>query len=81
MTNSRFRHLDAWSIIVILLSFALFGAALFVKGLTHDLLLESGVFLVSVKLINMAHKNAVHAAMIEEQLDRIYQELRTPQQP
>jgi len=81
MTNSRFRHLDAWSIIVILLTFALFGAALFVKGLTHDLLLESGVFLVSVKLINMAHKNAVHAAMIEEQLDRIYQELRTPQQP
>jgi hypothetical protein len=29
----------------------LFVAALFTKGLNHDLFLESGVFLVSVKII------------------------------
>ena len=36
----------------------LFAAALFVKGFTHDLFIETGVLLVSVKLILlMAQKN------------------------
>jgi hypothetical protein len=54
-------HLDLGSIIVILITLVLFIAALFVKGLTHDLLLEAGVFLVSVKVIMMAYANSVHA--------------------
>jgi hypothetical protein len=41
------------------LTLALFVAALFAKGFTHDLLLEAGVFLVSVKLILVAYKNSV----------------------
>jgi len=34
--------------------------ALFTKGFTHDILLEAGVLLVSVKLIIMAYKNSVY---------------------
>ena len=48
------QHLDPWSRLVILATFAMFVAALFTKGIGHDLLLEAGVFLVSVKLFMMA---------------------------
>ena len=41
------------------LTLVLFIAALFAKGFTHDLVLEAGVFLVSVKLVLMAYKNSV----------------------
>jgi hypothetical protein len=41
------------------LTLVLFIVALFAKGFTHDLLLEAGVFLVSVKLILAAYKNSV----------------------
>lgn len=71
-----FRRMDAWSVIVVVLTFVLFAIALLVKGLTHDLLLEAGVFLVSLKLIHMAHKNAVHTEMMEERLDRIWEALQ-----
>lgn len=47
---------DPASLLVILLTFVLFSAALFVKGFTHDFLLEAGVFLVSVKLIMMSSR-------------------------
>ncbi len=48
---------DPWSIVVIVLTVGLFILAAFLKGFTHELLLEAGVFLVSVKLIMMASKN------------------------
>lgn len=63
------RHLDAWSGVVIVITFLMFVAALFVKGLGHDLLLEGGVFLVSVKLIMMAYKNSVTATKLNERLE------------
>ena len=56
---SRWRHLDNGSLGVMGLTLVLFVVALFAKGLTHDLLLEAGVFLVSVKLILAAYKNSV----------------------
>jgi len=65
------RHIDIWSLLVIIITFILFIIALFVKGMTHDLLLETGVFLVSVKLILMAYTNRVAAARIEKKLDEI----------
>ena len=49
-------HFDLGSLTIIAVTFVLFVVALFAKGLTHDLLLEVGVFLVSVKLIVMAYK-------------------------
>jgi hypothetical protein len=47
--------------VVIALTLILFVVALLIKGFTHDLLLEADVFLVSVKLILMSHKNSVLA--------------------
>lgn len=71
MPKSFIEHLDPWSVVVILLTLILFLVALFLKGFTHDLLLEAGVFLVSLKLIIMGHKNSVIARHTEEQLQRI----------
>jgi len=52
------KQFDTGSIFVIIITFILFTVALFIKGFTHDLLLEAGVFLVSVKLILMSYKNS-----------------------
>ena len=65
------KHLDIWSLLIIIITFVLFIIALFVKGITHDLLLETGVFLVSVKLILMAYRNRVATITIEKKLDEI----------
>jgi hypothetical protein len=62
---------DPWSILVIALTFGLFALALFVNGFTHDVLLEAGVFLVSVKLILMAKRNSEGEVRIEMQLGEI----------
>ena len=59
-------HLDFGSLVVIVITFVLFVVALFVKGFVQDMLLEAGVFLVSVKLIIMAHKNSVAVKAITE---------------
>lgn len=65
------RHLDVGSRLVIFVTFVLFVAALFIKGLGHDLLLEGGVFLVSVKLIMMAYKNSVATRQLNDRLDQL----------
>jgi len=65
------RHCDAWSLLVIIVTFLLFIIALFVKGVTHDILLEAGVFLVSVKLIMMGYKNSVNIRRLNERLDEL----------
>ena len=70
------KKLDTGSLIVILVTFVLFALALFTKGFTHDLLLESGVFLVSVKLIIMAYRNSVNNQMLARELSEIKTTLR-----
>ena len=70
------KHIDAWSLSVALITLALFVAALFAKGLSHDLFLEAGVFLVSAKLIVMAYKNTVAVNNLGDKLDKIYEELQ-----
>jgi hypothetical protein len=70
------KHFDLWSIVVIGLTLILFIVALFLTGLTHELLLEAGVFLVSVKLILMSYKNSVLAVETEDRLDQIHALLR-----
>jgi hypothetical protein len=62
------KHFDMGSLIVIAITFCLFVMALFFTGFTHALLLEAGVFLVSVKLILMAYKSSVSSAKIESEL-------------
>ena len=64
-------NLDLGSRLVIVITFALFVAALFVKGFGHDLLLEAGVFLVSVKLIIMAAKHGATDRELRQRLDQI----------
>ena len=66
---------DPGSLVVIAITLILFVWALFEKGLTHDLLLEAGVFMVSVKLIIMSYKNSLMAATIDAKLDRIAAEM------
>jgi hypothetical protein len=70
MANIR-HYFDAGSLLVILITLALFLAALYFTGFTHDLLLEAGVFLVSVKLILMSYKNAVVSDKLHNELAEI----------
>jgi hypothetical protein len=69
-------HFDLGSIVIILVTFLLFLLALFFTGLTHDILLEAGVFLVSVKLIIMAYKSSKSANKIEHELHEIKELLK-----
>jgi hypothetical protein len=69
------KYLDIGSIIVILITFILFILALFTKGLTHDILLEAGILLVSVKLIMMAYRATVFYQDIIDELKKINQNL------
>ena len=65
------KHFDIGSLLVIIITFILFVIALFVKGFTHDLLLEAGVLLVSIKLIIMAYKNSKTSDDISKELHEI----------
>jgi hypothetical protein len=66
-----FQSSDPWSGVVIVLTVGLFVVALFVKGLTHALFLETGVLLVSIKLILMAQKIAKAEESLQQHLTRI----------
>jgi hypothetical protein len=65
------KHFDLGSIIVIVITFVLFGMALFFTGFTHDILLEAGVFLVSLKLIMMTYKASETSKGIHRELEEI----------
>jgi hypothetical protein len=65
------KHFDVASLTVIIVTFILFIVALVTKGFTHDLLLEVGIFLISVKLIMMAYKSSVGVKSIENELKEI----------
>ncbi|MBC8180579.1 hypothetical protein H8E88_05585 [candidate division KSB1 bacterium] len=70
------KNCDIGSLSVIFITFVLFAVALFTKGLTHDLLLESAVFLVSVKLIIMSYKNSSAVMTTLKSLDEIHLSLQ-----
>lgn len=70
------KHFDSASLTVIVITFVLFILALFTKGFTHDLLLEAGVFLVSVKLILMAYNNSVTSKELLRELRAIKKKLK-----
>lgn len=67
----RFFKSDPWASVVIVLTVGLFGLSLAVKGFTHELFLDTGVFLVSMKLILMAEKNAATEKRLEQHLKQI----------
>ncbi|MBW2059737.1 MAG: hypothetical protein JRH07_07150 [Deltaproteobacteria bacterium] len=70
------QHFDFGSLIVIAVTFILFAIALFTKGLTHDILLEAAIFLVSLKLIIMSYKNVDLAEPLQRNLDSIQEVVR-----
>jgi hypothetical protein len=67
----RLEKIDKGSFAVMLITLILFVIALFARGLTHDLLLEAGVFLVSVKLILMAYANKITTDVLLGELREI----------
>jgi hypothetical protein len=67
----RRKYLDTASYVTIGITLVLFVIALFEKGLTHDLLLEAGVFLVSAKLVIMSHKSGVMVDDVKSELQAI----------
>jgi Flp pilus assembly protein TadB len=64
-------YLDPASWLVILVTLILFVVAVFIKGVGHGLMLEAGVFLVSVKLIVMVYGSSVAARRLSEELTEI----------
>ncbi|RUM38130.1 MAG: hypothetical protein DSY70_08480 [Desulfobulbus sp.] len=72
------KYFDAASLAVIVITFVLFVFALVAKGITHDLLLEAGVFLVSVKLIMMGYKNSQDHERILSQLRAVSPNIKGP---
>ena len=71
MLSKPTQHFDTGSIFIIAITFVLFCVALFTKGFTHSLLLETGVFLVSIKLIMMSYKNSVYSQNLKKELGEI----------
>jgi flagellar motor component MotA len=65
------KYLDIGSLVVIIITLILFVVALYTKDLTHDILLEAAIFLVSVKLIIMAYKNGRDMKYFQKQLEEI----------
>ena len=59
------KPLDTGSLLVMAVTLVLFVVALYTKGFSHDLLLEAGVFLVSVKLMLMAYKSSIASTMMQ----------------
>jgi putative effector of murein hydrolase len=70
------KYFDNGSLIVILITIVLFITALFLKGLTKDILLEAGVLLVSIKLILMAYKTGIQYLDLKKDLNEIKQTLK-----
>lgn len=66
---------DIGNAVVIAVTFILFAIALFTTGFTKDLLLETGVFLVSIKLIMMNRAASRANREILKKLDEIEQRL------
>lgn len=71
MSTRMSKYLDFGSQVVLVLTLVLFLVALFLKGFTHELLLETGVFLVSVKLILLSCKNSISARLTDERLAQL----------
>ncbi len=77
----EYKGLDFNTLAVIIITLLLFILALFTKGFTHDLLLEAGVFLVSVKLIMLSYKSNVMKISIEQKLDIIHAAITELEKP
>ena len=74
---ARRKLLDIGSWVTIAVTLVLFAAALLVEGVPHDLALEAGVFLVSVKLVIMTYKNAMASDELKAELRELRRALES----
>ncbi|NLV20207.1 MAG: hypothetical protein GXY51_12075 [Bacteroidetes bacterium] len=65
------KFIDLISLIVIAVTYIFFLLALFTKGITHYILPEAAVLLVSIKLIMIGHRATVHYIVIGKELKNI----------
>jgi len=65
------KYLSVTDIIVILITFILFTAAVFTRGITHYLFIEAGVLLVSIKIILMNYKSYLATSSILKEMEEI----------
>jgi hypothetical protein len=70
------RKFDLGNTFIIVITFLLFAIALFTTGFTKDLLLESGVLLVSIKIIRMSSANRNSNREIIKKLNEINEKLQ-----
>jgi hypothetical protein len=73
-THEHKKRVDTASLAILALTLFLFLTALYEKGLSREILLEAGVFLVSVKLVLASVKTDLANQSIEEKLDRLLAE-------
>jgi hypothetical protein len=66
------KNFDGGSLLVMGMTLTLFLIALATNGFTHDLSLEAGVFLVSVKLILVGYKMSAANEAMRKRLDEIH---------
>lgn len=66
----------AGNILVVAITFILFAIAIFTTGFTKDLLLEAGVFLVSIKIIMMNRTTYNSNMEIIKKLNEINENLK-----
>lgn len=69
------RYVSNSDFFVLLLTVILFVISLFTKGIIHDLSLEIGILLVSVKLIMFNYHSSKDTAKILEKLEKIEKDL------
>jgi hypothetical protein len=70
------KYLSLADLVVISLTLILFLLALFTQGFTHDLFLEAGVLLISVKIIMMNYKLVLSSRQIMDELNDVKGVLR-----
>jgi hypothetical protein len=70
-SDRRQKGLDLVSTLTIVVTLVLFAIAAFEKGLTHDLLLEAGVLLVSIKLVIASYQARLSSESVERKLDEL----------
>ncbi len=73
----REKRLDFWSSVTLAVTLVLFVVSMFVHGFGHELLLEAGVFLVSMKLVIGGRKVELSTERLEQRLERIERALDT----
>ncbi|MGZ3706189.1 MAG: hypothetical protein ACXWP1_09915 [Bdellovibrionota bacterium] len=75
MSPHKQKLLNLASSLTLVITFVLFVAAAVLHGLSSELLLEAGVFLVSVKLVLSTQKSEIAVEEMRAQLDLIERKL------